>query len=341
MRDRSRWRRGGARATLVIALGLLAGCFRHSGDEPDFPALISETVCPDLSGSFSMQPDAGSQGAWNDTSYTHVLQAPATVVSLFDAGSYALTTVFHRDPAEFAAAVERFRKERPAEYATWRQQALLLFDLMRGVLKVRRDLPFDTLRQLGPVPEWGVHGRKGECRDGWWVEQGNYDTEIAMTRDVRGGLLVRFDKTERKVISLWAETGAGIPYAIHTQSRWSRFAPVEVPSFWTPTAQNLPLDERAQTASDPDGWLQKDEDPRVLDLRIRVRKLMGADAQLLNFRRENDYVLFTGTLPDRAALEALLAALKQQPEIAGATLEHTMAMSFGRVRFVIHLNLKR
>ena len=107
MRDRSRWRRGGARATLVIALGLLAGCFRHSGDEPDFPALISETVCPDLSGSFSMQPDAGSQGAWNDTSYTHVLQAPATVVSLFDAGSYALTTVFHRDPAEFAAAGAR------------------------------------------------------------------------------------------------------------------------------------------------------------------------------------------------------------------------------------------
>ena len=86
------------------------------------------------------------------------------------------------------------------------------------------------------------------------VEPGNYDSEIAMTRDVRGGLRVRFDKTERKVISLWAETGAGIPYAIHTQSRWSRFAPVEVPSFWTPTAQNLPLDERAQTASDPDGW---------------------------------------------------------------------------------------
>ena len=68
---------------------------------------------------------------------------------------------------------------------------------------------------------------------------------------------------------------------------------------------------------------------------------MGADAQLLNFKRENDYVLFTGTLPDRSALDALLVALKSQREVAGATLESTMDLSFGRVRFVIHVNLKR
>ncbi|MBL0028521.1 MAG: hypothetical protein IPO95_05370 [Rhodanobacteraceae bacterium] len=330
-----------ARVVVVMTACLTAGCFRHSGDAPDFPTPLSETTCPDLSGSFAMQADAGSQVDWSNTAYTHTLGGPATVLSLFDSGGSAMTTVFHRDPAEFAAAIERFRKERPAEYAAWRKQALTLFDPMRGVLKVRRELPFDTLRQLGPVPEWGMHGRKGECRDGWWVEQGDYDTEIAMTRDVRGGLQVRFDKTERKVISLWAETGAGIPYSIHTHSRWARFVPAEVPSFWTPTVQNLPLDERAQTAPDPDGWLQKDEDPRIVDLRIRARKLMGADAQLLNFRRESDYVLFTGTLPDRAALDVLLASLKAQPEVAGATLESTMNMNFGRVRFVIHLNLKR
>lgn len=337
-----RWRPVWARwLILAAALWLVAGCFRHTGDEPDFPAPLSDTVCPDLSGSFSMQPDSGSQGGWSDTSYTHSLKAPATVFSLFDSGGYAMTTVFHRDATEFARAVEQFRLAQPAEYATWRKQALSMFDPMRGALKVRKELPFDALTRLGPVPEWGTHGHKGHCRDGWWVDQGDYDTEIAMTRDVRGGLRVRFDKTERKVIGVWAETNAGFPYSIHTHSRWSRFAPAEVPSFWTPTAQNLPLDERAQTASDPDGWMQKDEDPRIIDLRIRARKLMGADAQLLNFRREQDYVLFTGTLPDRAALDALLAALKQQPEVAGATLEHTMAMSFGRVRFVIHVNLRR
>lgn len=326
---------------LLVVVAALTGCFRQSGDEPDFPAQLSESVCPDLSGSFSMQADPGSQGDWGDASYTHALKAPATVVSLFDAGSHALTTVFHRDAAEFSRAVAQFRLAQPAEYAAWRRQALAMFDPMRGALKVRKELPFDALTRLGPVPEWGTHGRKGECRDGWWVEAGNHDTEVAMTRDVRGGLLVRFDKTERKVIGLWAETGAGIPYSIHTQSRWARFAAVEVPAFWTPTVRNLPLDEREQAKTDPEGWLQRDEDPRILDLRIRAKKLMGADAMLLNFRRENDYVLFTGTLPDRAALDRLLTALKQQPEVAGAALAHTMDMSFGRVRFVIHLNLQR
>ncbi|MBP7624509.1 MAG: hypothetical protein KA763_11105 [Xanthomonadales bacterium] len=341
MRERTRRVVSLARIVVVMTACLTAGCFRHSGDAPDFPALISETTCPDLSGSFALQADAGSQIGWSNTTYTRPLGATATVLSLFDSGGSAMTTVFHRDPAEFAAAVERFRKERPVEYAAWRKQALSLFDLMRGVLKVRRDLPFDTLTQLGPVPEWGMQGRKGECREGWWVEQGDYDTEIAMTRDVRGGLQLRFDKTERKVFSLWAETGAGIPYSIHTQSRWARFAAVDVPAFWTPTVQNLPLDDRVRAVADPDGWLQRDEDPRVTDLRIRARKLMGADAQLLNFKRENDYVLFTGTLPDRSALDALLVALKSQREVAGATLESTMDLSFGRVRFVIHVNLKR
>lgn len=330
-----------ARLVAVMVAGLLAGCFRHSGDAPDFPKPISETVCPDLSGSFAMQADAGSQVGWSNTSYTHTLGGPATVLSLFDAGGSAMTTVFHRDAAEFASAVERFRKERPDDYAHWRKQAIALFDPMRGNLKVRKELPFDALTRLGPVPEWGMHGRKGECRDGWWVEGGDYDTEIALTRDVRGGLLARFDKTERKVIGVWAETNAGIPYSIHTHSRWARFASTDVPPFWTPTALNLPLDERALAKTDPDGWLARDEDPRVTGLRVRARKLMGPDSMLLNFRREQDYVLFTGTLPDRDALDALLAAMKAQPEVAGATLESTMDMSFGRVRFVIHVNLKR
>lgn len=334
-------RRFALRVAAAAATCLLAGCITRSGEQPDFPAPLSDSACPDLSGSFALQADPGSQDAFSDSSYTHALKAPATVFSLFDSGGYAMTTVFHRDRAEFQAAVAHFRVQEPAEYGRWRQRALELFDPMRGALKVRKELPFAELTRLGPVPEWGAHGGKGHCRDGWWVSDGDYATEIAMTRDVRGGLLVRREKTERKVISLWAETGAGIPYAIHIHSTWSRHAQVEVPPFWTPTARNLPVDDRVRAALDPDGWLQRDEDPRITDLRIRARKLMGPEAQLLNFRREQDYVLFTGTVPDRAAVDSLLAALKAQPEVGSASLESTMAMSFGRVRFVIYLRLRR
>lgn len=340
MREAGLRRRCALRVAVAAAACLLAGCVTHSGDEPDFPAPLSESVCPDLSGSFALQPDPGSQGGF-DTSYMHTLKAPAPVFSLFDSGGYAMTTVFHRDRAEFETAVARFREENPAAYATWRQKALAMFDPMRGALKVRKELPYDGLTRLGPVPEWGAQGEKGQCRDGWWVRDGDYDVELAMTRDVRGGLLVRRDKTTRKVIGLWAETGAGIPYSIHVESTWSRHAQVEVPPFWTPTAQNLPIDDRVRQAADPDGWLQRDEDPRITALRARARRLMGPDSQLVNFKREQDYVLFTGTVPDRAAVDKLLAALKAQPEVGSATLEHTMAMSFGRVRFVIHVTLKR
>jgi hypothetical protein len=331
------------RPTWIISLALaplLAGCITRSGEAPGFPAPISETACPDLSGSFALQPDPGSQGGFGDATYTHELKAPATVFSLFDSGGYALTKVFHRDRAEFESAVASFRAQKPAEYARWRQKALELFDPMRGALKVRKELPFAELTRLGPVPEWGAHGGRGHCRDGWWVRDGDYDTDVALTRDVRGGLLVRREKTERKVIGLWAETQAGIPYSIHVHSTWSRHAQVEVPPFWTPTAQNLPIDDRVREAADPDGWLRRNEDPVITDLRIRTRKLMGRDAQLLNFHREQDYVLFTGTLPDRAALDALLVSLKAQPEVGNVKLENTMAMSFGRVRFVIHVRLR-
>lgn len=333
-------RRFALRVAAAAAACLLAGCITRSGDEPDFPAPLSDSACPDLSGSFALQADPGSQDRFGDSTYTHELKAPATVFSQFDSGGYAMTTVFHRDRAEFEAAVARFREQSPAAYAAWRQKALATFDPMRGALKVRKELPFAELTRLGPVPEWGAHGGKGHCRDGWWVRDGDHATDIAMTRDVRGGLLVRREKTERKVIGLWAETGAGIPYAIHIHSTWSRHAQVEVPPFWTPTAQNLPIDDRVREAADPDGWLRRNEDPRITDLRIRARKLMGPDAQLLNFHREQDYVLFTGTVPDRAAVDTLLGALKAQPDVGSATLEHTMAMSFGRVRFVIHVRLR-
>lgn len=328
---------------VVFALApWLAGCFRSSGDEPDFPNPISGSACPDLTGTFQYQPDAESQGAWSDiVRYRDELGAAATAVSLYDGGSYRLTTVLHRDLQEFAQSVEQFRNMRPIDYGKWRREMLSTFDPMRGALKVRKELPFDALTRLGPVPEWGVHDSKGHCRDGWWVDQRDYDAELWMTRDVFGGLLVRFDKTERKVIGVWAETGAGIPYAIHTYSRWARFAPAAAPEVWRPTAVNLPPVAAAAPSGDPAGFMQKDQDARVGELRSRARKLMGADSMLLNFKEEGDRVLFTGTVADRATLDRLIAALGKDPDVARVQLESTMDMSFGRVRFVVFITMRR
>jgi hypothetical protein len=327
---------------LSLALGL-GSCFRSSGDQPDFPRPVSTSACPDLTGTYRFQADPEGQGDWTDLiRYRNDLGGPVVSVSLFDQpGRSPLTTVLHRDPAEFERAVTDLRELRPAAYSEWRRLALSLFDPMRGALKVRRELPFDALTRLGPVPEWGVHDSKGHCVDGWYRDTRPYDAEIWLTRDVEGGLLARFDKTTRKVFSLWAETGAGIPYSIHTESRWARFAPTEPPAFWMPTAAKLPpIAGTTSPTADPDGYMQRDQDPRVGALRSRARALMGADAMLLNFKEDGDHIVFTGTLPDRAALDRLVAALPKESAVARVALEHTMGMSFGRIRFVIHVYLR-
>lgn len=327
---------------LLMPVPMLAGCFRSSGDEPDFPEPISESVCPDLSGSFRYQADPHSQGAWTDIiRYRIDLGGPATAVSLFDRpDGPGLTFVLHREPAEFARAVSDFRAQQPAAYEEWRRQALALFDPLRAALKVRRELPFDALKRHGPVPEWGVHDSKGRCVDGWYRDTRPYDAEVWLTRDVEGGLLVRLDKTERKVIGVWAETGAGIPYAIHTRSRWARFARVEIPDDWRPTAASLPPLAGAAPAGEATGSMKKEEDPRVSDLRWRARKLMGPDSMLVNFKAAADHVRFTGTLPDRAALDRFVAEIGKHPAVAKVELESTTDISFGQVRFAMRLSLR-
>jgi len=321
----------------------LSGCIRSLGDEPDFPEPISSSACPELSGTFQYQPDPESQGAWTEIiRYRDELGGAVTAVSLFDQpGRHALTFVLHRDPAEFARAIADLRALRSGAYSEWRRQALALSDPMRSALKVRRELPFDALTRHGPVPEWGTHDTKGHCVNGWYRDTRPYDAEIWLTRDVKGGLLVRFEKTERKMISLWAETGAGIPYAIHTYSRWARFSPAAVPEVWRPTAVNLPAVVAAASTGDPAGFMQKDQDARVGELRSRARKLMGADSMLLNFKEEGDRVLFTGTVADRATLDDLMAALRKERSVARTQLESTMDMSFGRVRFVVYITMPR
>ena len=87
--------------------------------------------------------------------------------------------------------------------------------------------------------------------------------------------------------------------------------------------------------------MQKDQDARVGVLRSRARKLMGADSMLLNFKEDGDHVLFTGTVVDRATLDHVVTAIGKESGVTRVQLESTMDMSFGRVRFVIYLYLKR
>ena len=317
----------------VALVCTLSGCFRSSGDEPDFPKPITTIGCPDVTGTYRFQADPESQGDLQATPFAaRDFNAVAlTLDDTRDSGTLAFTV--HRNRDDFERSVSDLRSTKPAAYAAWLRQARSMFDPMTGSLARRASLPFDALAKLGPVPERSDRIPKWRCDAGWYLStQG--DDAIAMTRDVAGGLLVRFDQVERRVIGVWAENpSVGIPYYIRTTSRWARFAPVETPSIWRPTMPQ-PGGEEAGVP------LQRDDDPRVAELRYRARKLLAKDAMLINFRKEGDEVLFTATVASREEMQRVIEGLRKDDMVAGIRLESTMDMSFGRVRFVAHVRMR-
>ena len=302
---------------LVALVCTLSGCFRSSGDEPDFPKPITTIGCPDVTGTYRFQADPDSQGDLQATPFA-ARDFNAVALTLDDArDSGTLAFTVHRNRDDFERSVSDLRTVKPAAYAAWLRQARSMFDPMTGSLARRSSLPFDALAKLGPVPERSDRMPKWRCDAGWYLSNQG-DDAIAMTRDVAGGLLVRFDQVERRVIGVWAENpSVGIPYYIRTTSRWARFAPVETPSIWRPTMPQ-----------------------RVAELRYRARKLLAKDAMLINFRKEGDEVLFTATVASREEMQRVIEGLRKDDMVAGIRLESTMDMSFGRVRFVAHVRMR-
>jgi hypothetical protein len=319
---------------LIVALVCtLSGCFRSSGEEPDFPKPITTIGCPDVTGTYRFQPDPDSQGDLQETPFAarDFNAAALTLDDAHDSGTLAFTV--HRNRDDFERSVSDLRGTKPADYAAWLRQARSIFDPMTGSLARRSSLPFDTLGKLGPVPERSGLIPKWRCDAGWYLGDDGNDT-IAMTRDVAGGLLVRFDQVERRVIGVWAENpSVGIPYYIRTTSRWARFAPVETPSIWRPP---MPQPGSAEAGV----VLHRDDDPRVAELRYRTRRLLAKDAMLINFRKEGDEVLFTAIVASRGEMQRVIEGLRKDDMVAGIRHESTMDMSFGRVRFVVHVRMR-
>ena len=115
---------------------------------------------------------------------------------------------------------------------------------------------------LGSAPErQTVTARRGvayTCDDGWLVgkikqdlratypKHNHYDYKdvdyrhgslgpqiVRLSRDVEGGLVGQTKVREARVLSLWAETGAGIPYWFDINTYWTRWkatAPTPVPT---------------------------------------------------------------------------------------------------------------
>lgn len=78
-----------------------------------------------------------------------------------------------------------------------------------------------------------LHGTHYTCKDGWLIgmprnmsiTRAGRPESAAFRRDVDGGLVARAHIREFRVLSLWAETGAGIPYWSDMRTYWAHWMP--------------------------------------------------------------------------------------------------------------------
>ncbi len=76
-----------------------------------------------------------------------------------------------------------------------------------------------------------LHGTQYTCKDGWLVGmprdmsilRSGRQEAVEFQRDTSGGLVARAHIREFRVFSLWAETGAGIPYWSDMRTYWARW----------------------------------------------------------------------------------------------------------------------
>lgn len=335
-----------SRTLAVLALGLVAACTSRTGDD-DVPQAAG-TGCPDLAGSFVPQGtgtpgfDLVRQLSARDGGGRYA----ALVIDTIGAGSPIHLRLL-RTQEDMDERVAAFRTTDPDAWTGWRNLAV------RGpvALGLSARAFAERLGALGPAPERSVTLSEGLCDAGWLrftgtdrllgvaVDEAGQDDlrgqSLSFAVDGAGHLLVREERTRRDEFPIWCGDGCtGIPYATETIVRWARFAPAKPPEPWRfrdPLAEVVP-------AGMPAG--ENDRDPRTTALRRRLFEALPDGATMFNFREDMDGIGFSGTCPTGADLDALVAYLQRQPEVAGVTLGRNYDNNRGHREFRLAITLK-
>ncbi len=142
---------------------------------------------------------------------------------------------------------------------------------------------------------------------------------VRVRRDSEGGLVARTSVREPRVFSLWAETGAGIPYWFDTHTYWARWQPINEPaeqSKINPATLNKITRQEYEMENGVGAYSAAPASPKPaapVDMRNAVARHIDSNATVVDVRREADRYVITLHVTARGQVTRTIENLSADP----------------------------
>ena len=204
---------------LAMTVSGLIGCGNDGSAgryPPDWPKLervaTQSKQCPDISGNYTVENDAddsafGSESTFIGRNVAHDAKWPWQSVAISGDATVSLTLTYSRPrPALSGVPMSPDTKKATLLHGTH-------YTCEDGWLVTpKAELSIRTVSQNAVHRDVQYRGARSVA-----------DTTMHFRRDVNGGLVARVQVRDYRVLSVWAETGAGIPYWSDTRTHWAHW----------------------------------------------------------------------------------------------------------------------
>jgi hypothetical protein len=232
--------------SVLFGAAMLAGCtaFERGADQGD-PDIHPVTGCPDISGSYALepasvsgQPDPDGKRAVLDAGLfaprVHpgigpgpLAQFHGVVFTMQD--TWAIDARFVSDPQAVMATMDHLREHQRPRYADWyrllQPEGREAFIAERGPNAWR-----ERVAELGPEADAVVtlqRGRDYTCEDGWLVLPREYQQPVRVTLDDDGHLVFESKEWTRTPFGGWGDSTFSLPTGAYLgTAQWPRDASI-------------------------------------------------------------------------------------------------------------------
>ena len=191
------------------------------------------------------------------------------------------------------------------------------------------------------TPHHNTHGNVGPT-----YRSGTMGPQTArVRRDSEGGLVARANVRVPRVFSLWAETGAGLPYWFDTNTYWARWRPVNdtvEQSKINPATLSKITRQEYEMENGVGAYGAPPASPKPAaptDMRAAVARHVDSNATLEDVRRENDRYVITLRVTARGQVTRTMENLSE--DTAFADIQDHGIIASGNQKDLATISLKR
>ena len=274
-------------ATIAIAMviGTVTGCGNDSAGgryPPDWPKLervaTNGKSCPDITGNYTFENDVDDSAFGSDSTFigrnvTRDAKWPWQSVAISGDASISLTLTYSRPrPALSGVPMSPDTTKTTLVHGTH-------YTCDNGwLITPKADLSIRTVSQNAVHRDVQYRGARRVA-----------DSAVHFRRDTNGGLVARVEVREYRVLSVWAETGAGIPYWSDARTYWAHWPSARMLSA-TVLAGKATRAEIAQMSRLEREVYERENDAGTsmsdAEFRALVRRMVDAGAKFESMRSE-------------------------------------------------------